>query len=157
MNIDILCVGKIKEKYLKDAIDEYSKRLSRYCRLNIIEVEDEKTIDDQAESLDLKVKETEGKRILKYMKDDAFKVCLEIEGKEITSEGLAGKINELGIRGISRIQFIIGGSLGLADSVTNKADLHLCFGKFCNVDFAAYIYDFECVKIVRIFCDAKIF
>ena len=129
MNIDILCVGKIKEKYLKDAIDEYSKRLSRYCRLNIIEVEDEKTIDDQAGSLDLKVKETEGKRILKYMKDDAFKVCLEIEGKEITSEGLAGKINELGIRGISRIQFIIGGSLGLADSVTNKADLHLSFSR----------------------------
>ncbi len=129
MNIDIVCVGRIKEKYLRDAIDEYSKRLSRYCRLNIIEVADEKTVDEQGEALDNRVKKLEGDRIIKHLKDDAFKVTLEIDGKQLGSTELADKINELGIKGISRIQFVIGGSLGLADEVMRRADMHLSFSR----------------------------
>ncbi len=129
MNIDILCVGKIKEKYLRDAIDEYTKRLGKYCRINIIEVSDEKTADGQVNALDLKVKRLEGERLLKYLKDDAFKITLEIEGRQLGSPELADKINRLGIEGISRIQFIIGGSLGLDESVTNRSDMALSFSK----------------------------
>jgi 23S rRNA (pseudouridine1915-N3)-methyltransferase len=129
MNIDILCVGRIKEKYLKDAISEYSKRLSRYCRLNILEVADEKTVEDQPEALDKKVKKLEGERLIKLIKDDALKIALEIKGEQLSSEELAGKIADAGLGGISRIQFIIGGSLGLSDEVTKKADLHLGFSR----------------------------
>ena len=127
MNIDILCVGRIKEQYIKAAIDEYSKRLSRYCRLNIIEVADEKTIDGQPESLDLKVKETEGERLLKHIREDAYVITLEIDGKQLSSPDMAMRLSELGIRGISRVQFVIGGSLGLSSRVSGRADLHLSF------------------------------
>ena len=82
MNIDILCVGKIREKYLKDAVAEYVKRLSRYCKLTITETADEKTIDDQPEALDERVRKLEGERLLKLIRDDAFVITLEIEGKE---------------------------------------------------------------------------
>ena len=129
MNIDIVCVGRIKEKYLRDAIDEYSKRLSRYCRLNIFEAADEKTSEEQGEALNKRVKKLEGERILKYLKDDAFKVTLEIEGKQLDSKELADKISGLGVRGISRIQFIIGGSLGLDDEIIARADMHLSFSR----------------------------
>lgn len=129
MNIDILCVGKIKEKYLRDAIDEYTKRLSKYCRINIIEVTDEKTTDGQGAALDGRVKRLEGERILKHLQDDAFKVTLEIEGRQFSSPELADKINRLGIDGISRIQFIIGGSLGLDDMITEQSDMALSFSK----------------------------
>ncbi len=129
MNIDILCVGKLKEKYLKDAVDEYSKRLSRYCKLNIIEVSDEKTVPDQPKTLDEKVKKTEGDRLLKYIRDDAFTVTLEINGDMPDSEELADKIAETGNRGISRIQFIIGGSLGLSDDIIKCSDMHLSFSR----------------------------
>lgn len=129
MNIDILCVGKIKEKYLRDAVDEYTKRLSKYCRVNIIEVSDEKTADGQSEALDQKVKRIEGERLLKHLKDDAYKVALEIKGKELDSTELADKINRLGIDGVSRIQFIIGGSLGLDIDVIKKSDMGLSFSK----------------------------
>ena len=110
-------------------MDEYCKRLSRYCKLCIIEVSDEKTADEQGEALDTRVKRLEGDRLLKYIKDDAYKVTLEIEGALLDSEGLADKINDLGIRGISRIQFIIGGSLGLSKDIIKKADMHLSFSK----------------------------
>lgn len=129
MNIDILCVGKIKEKYLRDAVDEYLKRLSRYCKLNIIEVADEKTADGQGEALDERVKKLEGERLLKYLKEDAFKVTLEIEGSQADSIELADKIKELGIKGISHIQFVIGGSLGICEDVIKRADMHLSFSK----------------------------
>jgi 23S rRNA (pseudouridine1915-N3)-methyltransferase len=129
MNIDILCVGKLKEQYLKNAADEYSKRLSRYCKLNITEVNDEKTADGQSEALDIKVKELEGERLLKHIRDDAYVIALEIDGKQLTSEELADRIGELGLRGISRIQFLIGGSLGLSAAVTDRADMHLSFSK----------------------------
>lgn len=122
-------MGKIKEKYLRDAIDEYTKRLSKYCRINIIEVSDEKTTDGQGIALDGKVKMTEGERLIKHLRDDAFKITLEIEGRQLDSPGLADKINRLGIDGISRIQFIIGGSLGLDDRVVKKSDMALSFSK----------------------------
>ena len=129
MNIDILCVGKIKEKYLRDAVDEYTKRLSKYCRINIIEVQDEKTVEGQGAALDGRVKKLEGERLIKYLRDDAFKVTLEIEGRQLDSPELADRINKLGIDGISRIQFIIGGSLGLDKGVTGKSDMALSFSK----------------------------
>ena len=129
MNIDILCVGKLKESSFRDAVSEYSKRLSRYCRLNITEVNDEKTIDGQSEALDIKVKELEGERLLRHIRDDAYVVTLEIEGRQLTSEELASKLNDLGVRGISRIQFVIGGSLGLSPAVINRADMHLSFSR----------------------------
>ena len=129
MNIDIICVGKLKEKYLTAAVDEYSKRLSKYCRLNMIEVADEKTADGQAAALDIKVKQTEGERILKHLKEDAYVVTLEIEGIQKTSEELADTIYNAGLNGRSRIQFIIGGSLGLSEDVTKRADLHLSFSR----------------------------
>ena len=113
MKITLLTVGKIKEKYLKDAIAEYSKRLSKYCKLEIIEVADEKTPDNASEVVENVIRDKEGERLLKYVKDDAFVITLEIKGKMMTSEELAEKIDTLGIRGVSHIMFIIGGSIGL--------------------------------------------
>ncbi|MCR5000491.1 MAG: 23S rRNA (pseudouridine(1915)-N(3))-methyltransferase RlmH [Lachnospiraceae bacterium] len=129
MNIDILCVGKIKEKYLRDAVDEYSKRLSRYCRLNIIEVNDEKTPDEGIDSLEEKVRETEGERLARYLKDNAFIVTLEIEGSQLSSTELAKKIGDIAVSGRSHIQFIIGGSLGLSKDIIKRADMHLSFSQ----------------------------
>lgn len=113
MKITLITVGKIKEKYLKDAIAEYSKRLIRYCKLEIIEVADEKTPDNASETVEDGIRDKEGERILKYVKDDAYVVTLEIKGKLLTSEELAEKIDKLGIQGTSHIIFIIGGSIGL--------------------------------------------
>ena len=96
MKITLITVGKIKEKYLKDAIAEYSKRLSRYCKLEIIEVADEKTPDNASETVEDGIRDKEGERILKYVKDDAYVVTLEIKGKLLTSEELAEKIARLG-------------------------------------------------------------
>lgn len=129
MNIDILCVGKIKEKYLKDAIDEYSKRLTRYCKLNIIEVSDEKTVDKQSSALDEQVKIKEGERLLKYIKDDSYVIVLEIGGKMYDSVDFSKVIDNLGVQSYSDIQFIIGGSLGLSDEVVKKGDLSVSFSK----------------------------
>ena len=105
MKITLITVGKIKEKYLKDAITEYSKRLSRYCKLEIIEVADEKTPDNASETVEDGIRDKEGERILKYVRDDAYVVTLEIEGKLLTSEELAKKIENLGIQGTSHIRF----------------------------------------------------
>lgn len=129
MNIDIICVGKLKEKYLREAIDEYSKRLSRYCRLNIIEVADEKTMEDKGPTFDERVKRLEGERILKYLKEDGFLVTLEIEGKQLSSPELAREIDKVMAGRASRIQFVIGGSLGLYDEIIKTADMHLSFSR----------------------------
>lgn len=129
MNIDIICVGKIKEKYLCDAINEYSKRLSRYCKLSIIECKDEKTPDGESDALDEKIKITEGERILKSIDDNAFIIVLDLKGKELSSPDFAKHISKIGIDGISKIQFIIGGSLGLSDNVRTKANLLLKFSE----------------------------
>ncbi|HRM43304.1 MAG TPA: 23S rRNA (pseudouridine(1915)-N(3))-methyltransferase RlmH, partial [Fusicatenibacter saccharivorans] len=93
MKITILTVGKIKEKYLRDAIAEYSKRLSRYAKLEIIEVADEKTPDNASETVETNIKNKEAERLLKYIRDDAYLITLEIKGKQLTSEELAQKID----------------------------------------------------------------
>lgn len=129
MRISILCVGKVKEKFYRDAIDEFSKRLSRYCKLEIIEVADEKTPDNASDIEVKQIKDKEGERILKNIKDDAYVVTLCIDGKQLDSEELADKIALLGVRGTSHICFIIGGSLGLADAVVKRADYKLSFSK----------------------------
>ncbi|WP_448862636.1 23S rRNA (pseudouridine(1915)-N(3))-methyltransferase RlmH [Dorea sp.] len=129
MKITLITVGKIKEKYLKDAIAEYSKRLSRYCKLEIIEVADEKTPDNASETVEGGIRDKEGERILKYVKDDAYVVTLEIKGKLLTSEELAEKIDKLGIQGTSHIIFIIGGSIGLGKEVLKRSDYALSFSK----------------------------
>ena len=129
MNIDIICVGKIKESYLKAAIQEYEKRLSKYCRLNILETADEKTPDKQSLALDEKIRQTEADRLLKLINPGAYVVTLEIQGKMLDSVELAQEIEKAGIRGISDIQFLIGGSLGLHASVCKRADLKLSFSK----------------------------
>ena len=98
MKITILTVGKIKEKYLRDAIAEYSKRLSRYAKLEIIEVADEKTPDNASETVETNIKNKEAERLLKYIRDDAYLITLEIKGKQLTSEELAQKIDTLGVR-----------------------------------------------------------
>lgn len=129
MKITLITVGKIKEKYLKDAIAEYSKRLSKYCKLEIVEVADEKTPDNASETVENMIRDKEGERILKNVKDDAYVITLEIKGKLLTSEELADKINTLGIQGKSHICFIIGGSIGLGDEVLKRSDYALSFSK----------------------------
>lgn len=129
MKITVITVGKIKEKYLKDAIAEYSKRLSKYCKLEIIEVADEKTPDNASEVVEDAIRAKEAERILKYVKDDAYLVTLEIGGKMLSSEELAEKIEKLGVQGTSHIIFIIGGSIGLGKAVLEKSDYALSFSK----------------------------
>jgi len=129
MNITVISVGKLKEKYLKQAIDEYSKRLSRYCKLNIIELADEQTPDNASEKDELIIKEKEGNKILRNIKDNMYVVSLDLKGKMISSEELSKFIDNCGVRGDSNICFVIGGSLGLSQSVLNRANYSLCFSK----------------------------
>ena len=129
MKITVLTVGKIKEKFFRDAIDEYSKRLSRYCKLEILQVADEKTPDGASEALEQQIKEKEGERILSNIKDGSFVIALAIEGKMPDSLELAEKIEKWGISGISQLVFVIGGSLGLSDAVLARADYKLSFSR----------------------------
>lgn len=129
MKITLITVGKIKEKYLKDAIAEYSKRLSRYCKLEIIEVADEKTPDNASQTVEDAIRSREAERILRYVKEDAYIITLEIAGKMLTSEELSEKIEALGIQGKSHIAFIIGGSIGLGQEVLQRSDYALSFSK----------------------------
>lgn len=129
MKITVITVGKIKEKYLKDAIAEYSKRLSRYCKLEILEVADEKTPDGASEIVEENIREKEGERILMLIKEDAYVITLEISGKMLTSEELADRIETLGIQGKSHLVFVIGGSIGLGREVLRRSDYALSFSK----------------------------
>ena len=129
MRISLICVGKLKEKYLVMGVEEYVKRLSRYCTLEIIELPDEKTPDNAGEALEELIKKKEGERILRSVKEDSYCIALAIEGKQLTSEELAEKINFLGVSGTSHITFIIGGSLGLSPEVLGRADEKLSFSK----------------------------
>ncbi len=129
MKITIVTVGKIKEKYLKDAVSEYGKRLSKYCKLEVIEVADEKTPDHASETVENLIRAKEAERILKHIKDDAYVVTLEIQGKMLTSEELAEKIEALGVQGVSHITFVIGGSIGLGADVLKRSDYALSFSK----------------------------
>ncbi len=127
MRITVIAVGKIKEKFFRDAIDEYSKRLSRYVKLEIVSVDDEMTPDGASDTLVQEILLKEGKRILSKVNDSDVVCTLEIKGKKLTSEGLADWIDKQVTYGKSSICFIIGGSLGLHESVTKRADMHLSF------------------------------
>lgn len=129
MKITLITVGKIKEKYLKDAIYEYSKRLSKYCKFEIIEVADEKTVEHASEVMEEQIRAKEAERILKHIKEDAFVITLEILGKQLSSEELATKIDQLGIAGTSHIIFVIGGSIGLGQTVLKRSNYALSFSK----------------------------
>lgn len=129
MRVTIVCVGKLKEKYWRDAVAEYSKRLSRYMKLEIIELADEKAPETMSHAQEAEVKEKEGQRILRNVRDDAFAVVLAVEGKQLSSEELAEFMEKKGISGVSHIQFIIGGSLGLSPAVMQRADFALSFSK----------------------------
>ena len=125
--ISIICVGRIKEKYWNDAIAEYSKRLSRYCKLNIIEVADEKTPDNAPAAIEEKKKKKEGERILQNIDPGAYVCALAINGKKYSSESFSEYIGNLGVQGVSHIQFVIGGSLGLSSEVLSRADSKISF------------------------------
>ncbi len=129
MKITLITVGKIKEKYLKDAIAEYAKRLSKYCKLEILEVADEKTPDQAGETEKEAIRAKEAKRIQKYIRDDAFVITLEVQGKQLSSEELAEKIETFGVQGKSHIIFIIGGSIGLGKEVLARSDFALSFSR----------------------------
>lgn len=129
MKITLICVGKLKEKYLVQGIEEYAKRLSRYCTLEIIELADEKTPDNAADAITVAIKKKEGDRILRAVKEDAYCIALAIEGNMLASEELAQKIDKLGVNGSSHICFVIGGSLGLSEEVLKRAEYKLSFSK----------------------------
>ena len=129
MKITLVTVGKIKEKFYTDAIAEYAKRLSRYCKLEIIQVADEKTPDKASEAEELQIKDKEGKRILEQIKDGAFVIVLAINGNMLDSVELAERIDKLGIGGVSQLVFVIGGSLGLSETVLSRADYKLSFSR----------------------------
>ena len=129
MNITIIAVGKLKEKYLKHAVDEYSKRLSRYCKLNIIEIADEKTPDNASDKDELIIKDKEGKTILSKIKDNAYVIVMDLKGTQLSSEELSTFIASRGVTGDSNLVFIIGGSLGLSVEVLKRANYKLCFSK----------------------------
>ena len=127
MNITIYAVGKIKEKFYRQAMEEYEKRLGRYCKLKIVEVADEKTPDHASETENRQIKEKEGERLLKQMKDGSFIIALAIQGKKLDSVAFSQKIGTLCLHGVSDIGFVIGGSLGLSDAVLSRADMLLSF------------------------------
>jgi 23S rRNA (pseudouridine1915-N3)-methyltransferase len=129
MKVTLICVGKLKEKYLTQGVEEYVKRLSRYCSLDIIELADEKTPDNASSVVEDMIKKKEGERILKALKEDSYCIALAIDGVMLTSPELAEKIDTLGISGTSHISFIIGGSLGLSEEVIKRADYKLSFSK----------------------------
>ena len=129
MNITVISVGKIKEKYLVDGIAEYSKRLSKYCKLNLIEVPDEKAPEHLSEQDELIVKKKEGIKILSKIKENTYVIVLAIDGEQLTSENFSKKLDKLMVEGVSDITFVIGGSLGLSDDVMKRSDYRLSFSK----------------------------
>ncbi len=129
MEIRILTVGKIKEKYLIDGISEYAKRLSRYCRLTFCQVADEKTPDRASEAENRQIRETEGERLMKHIREQDYVIALAIDGKMLDSVELSQMIGKLGLNGVSSVAFVIGGSLGLSDKILARADYKLSFSK----------------------------
>ena len=130
MNIKIITVGKLKEQFLKDGIAEYAKRLSKFAKFNIIEVQDEKAPEQLSETQMQQVMAKEGERILSKIKDKEYVFVLAIKGKKRTSEALAHEIDQLAVTGHSDITFVIGGSLGTDPSVNQRANTLISFGKF---------------------------
>lgn len=129
MNVKILCVGKIKEKFYRDAIDEYVKRLSKYCSVTVTEVPDEKTSENASDTeIDI-VKDKEGERLLKHISERDYVIALAILGKQMDSVAFSKFIEDLGIQGRSSLVFVIGGSLGLSDNVLKRSDFQISFSK----------------------------
>ncbi len=129
ININIICVGKLKEDYLKNAISEYSKRLSKYSNLNIIELQDEKLPNKINDTIKEEIKKKEGEKIISQIKKDSYTMVLDLKGKEMTSEDFSKKIDNIGVNGFSTINFIIGGTLGLSNEVLEKANELVSFSK----------------------------
>jgi 23S rRNA (pseudouridine1915-N3)-methyltransferase len=127
LRITLLTVGKLKESFYRQAAEEFQKRLSRYCRLEILEVADEKTPDGAAEAEEESIRRKEGERLLKLIRDGAYVITLEIGGRMMDSEGFAGRLKELAVQGRSHIVFVIGGSLGLSAEVRRRSDFALSF------------------------------
>ncbi len=129
MEIRILSVGKIKEKYLTEGIKEYSKRLSRYCKLSFFQVPDEKTPDRASDALQTQIKDTEGERLMKHIREQDYVIALAIEGEMLDSVELSKRIERLGVEGKSFLVFVIGGSLGLSEVLLKRADMKLSFSR----------------------------
>ncbi len=153
LKIDLIVLGKIKEKYLNEAIDEYKKRISRFASLNIIELKDRDKPDKLSDAELEKVVDEESEEILTKIDEDSFVITLEIEGKLLTSEEFAEEIKNVSVRGYSKITLIIGGSNGFNKKVSSKADLKLSFGrmtmnhKLMRVVLMEQI--FRCFKIIN--------
>ena len=128
LSINIICIGKIKEKFFVDAVDEYSKRLSKYCKLNILELPDEKIPNKINPSIEAEIKNKECENIINHIKKDSYVVCLDLTGKELSSEELSKNIENISMQS-SQITFIIGGSLGLTQKILNISDQKICFSK----------------------------
>lgn len=128
LSITIICVGKIKENFFRSAIDEYSKRLSKYCKLDILELPDEKIPDKVNNSIANEIKEKECNNIINHIKKDSYIISLDLKGKEFSSEDFSKKIDDISMQN-SKISFIIGGSLGLTDKVLSISNEKICFSK----------------------------
>lgn len=128
LNINIICTGKIKENYLKDAIAEYSKRLNKYCNLQVTELPDEKLPEKINPSLEEAIKQKECTNAIAHIKKDSYVICLDLKGKEFTSEELSKKIEHISLTN-SSITFIIGGTLGLNKEILDLANEKICFSK----------------------------
>ena len=129
LKINIICIGKIKENYLKDAINEYVKRLSKYCNINIIEKKKKKIPNNPSEKDSLIIKNKEGEKILNHLKKDSYIICLDLKGKQYTSEEFSKKLEEIPLNHSSEVSFVIGGSLGIAKDVLDIADELISFSK----------------------------
>ena len=128
LHINVICVGKIKESFFRDAILEYSKRLSRFCNLTITELQDEKIPEKASEKIEQEIKEKEGQNIISHIKKDSYVIALDLTGKELDSVALSQKIENLSISN-SSITFIIGGTLGMSNELLNRANELICFSK----------------------------
>ncbi|MGN1350332.1 MAG: 23S rRNA (pseudouridine(1915)-N(3))-methyltransferase RlmH [Anaerovoracaceae bacterium] len=127
MNIQVVCIGKLKEKYWSDAVAEYSKRLGRFCGFEIRELKEERLPDRASPAEEQQVIDAEGKNILKQLGSGSYVIALDVRGKQLSSEQLSAKIEQLGVEGRSNVDFIIGGSLGLSQEVLQRADFRLSF------------------------------
>lgn len=129
MRIRIVCIGKLKERYWSEAVEEYSKRLSRYCELEIVQLKEARLPDRASLADEQNVIFEEGQSILKNLKEGSQVITLEIKGKELSSEGLSAYLGELQLEGKSDLTFVIGGSLGLSEQVSARADFRLSFSR----------------------------
>ncbi len=153
LKIDMIVLGKIKEKYLNEAIDEYRKRISRFASLNIIELKDRDKPDKLSAAELEKIVDEESEEILARVDEASYIITLEIEGKLLTSEDFADAIKDAGVNGYSKITLIIGGSNGFNKKVSDKADLKLSFGRMTMnhklMRVVLFEQIFRCFKIIN--------